>query len=451
MRASKSTLRRLGSRSWPLALAAAVALTTPASAQFGLAGGFQDAFRPGFTTRDVQLAVTMLELDDSQKLILETLYDDYQEDFRTGIDGFRQNMMNMRGEIPADGAPDPGQILRVVFGAMNEWRYESRDLVETFNENLKAILNDEQTEAWPAFDRRLYRLKYLSNGRLAAENLDLLLMVKQMNFPPPQLEALKPLLQEYEVRLDNALRQREAYFNSSQDDLLLAIQNEGSSADIGIRVAQRQVELRKAVRDINEEYANAVTEALPEDLGAEFLNKVRQKTYVRIFRRTQLQRLFEAAERINTLEPETLEAVKDLHRVYDNELNAFNERLIEATRRYEPENLKNKAALAASQTAGRRPQPLPDPLVDEFAKRRDLDVRYIDQLKALLTSEQFGMLPGSGRYLSPEERQSIAATTAGRRKAKAGRSLLGGKNFGAGSPKGTPGTGKKRPEKPPGN
>ncbi len=451
MRASKITLRRLGSRSWPLALAAAVALTTPASAQFGLAGGFQDAFRPGFTARDVQLAVTMLDLDDSQKLILETLYEDYQEDFRTGIDGFRQNMMDMRGEIPADGAPDPGQILRVVFGAMNEWRYENRDLVETFTENLKAILNDEQTEAWPAFDRRLYRLRYLANGRLAAENLDLLLMVKQMNFPPPQLEALKPLLQEYEVRLHNALRQREAYFNSSQDDLLLAIQNEGS-ADIGIRVAQRQVELRKAVRDINEDYANAVAEELPEDLGAEFLNKVREKTYVRIFRRTQLQRLFDAAERIDTLEPETLDAIKALHREYLNELNAFNVRLIEATRRYEPENLKNKAALAASQTAGRRPQQLPDPLVDEFAKRRDLDVRYIDHLKALLTPEQFAMLPGSTRYLSPEERQSIAGMTAGRRKAKAGRQLMGGKEFGAGrSPKGTTRPDKKRPPKPPGN
>ncbi|MEE8138401.1 MAG: hypothetical protein V3T81_05960 [Thermoanaerobaculia bacterium] len=452
MRASKITLRRLGSRSWPLALAAAVALTTPASAQFGLAGGFQDAFRPGFTARDVQLAVTMLDLDDSQKLILETLYEDYQEDFRTGIDGFRQNMMNMRSDIPIDGAPDPGQILRVVFGAMNEWRYESKDLIDTFNENLKAILNDEQTEAWLAFDRRLYRLRYLANGRLAAEDLDLLLMVKQMNFPPPQLEALKPLLQEYEARLDNALRQREAYFNSSQDDLLLAIQNEGSgSANIGIRVAQRQVELRKAVRDINEEYANAVAEALPEELGDEFLTKVREKTYVRIFRKTQLQRLFDAAERINSLEPETLEAVKALHQLYVNELNAFNERLIEATRRYEPENLKNKAALAASQSAGRRPQSLPDPLVDEFAKRRELDVRYIEQLKALLTSEQFATLPGSGRYLTPEERQHLAATTAGRRKAKAGRQLIGSKDMGTGSPKGNTGTIKKRPAKPPGN
>ncbi len=447
MRASKSTLRRLGSRSWSLALAAAIVLTTPASAQYGLAGGFQDAFRPGFTARDIQLAVTMLDLDDSQKLILETLFDDYQEDFRTGIDGFRQSMTNMRGDLPVDGAPDPGQILRVVFGSMNEWRYESRALVETFTENLEAILNDEQAEAWPAFNRRLYRLKYLTNGRLAAENLDLLLMVKQMNFPPPQLEALNPLLEEYEVRLDNALRQREAYFNSSQDDLLLAIQNKGSAETIGIRVAQRQVELRKAVRDINEEYANTVAEALPEDLGAEFLNKVRQKTYVRIFRRTQLQRLFEAAEKIDSLEPETLDAVKALHQVYLNELNAFNMRLIEATRRYEPENLKNKAALAASQATGRRSQQLPDQLADEFARRRVLDVGYIDQLKALLTPEQFALLPGIGRYLSPEERQSIAATAAGRRKARAGRQLIRSKDLGTGTPGKKP-AGKR---KPPGN
>ena len=107
-------------------------------------------------------------------------------------------------------------------------------------------------------------------------------------------------------------------------------------------------------------------------------------------------------------------------------------------------------------TAGRQSRQQPDPLADEFAKRRDLDVRYIDQLKALLTPEQFAMLPGIGRYLSAEERQGLAATTAGRR-TKAGLGVgtqlrIGNDELGGtGSQKATARPAKKRPEKPPGN
>ena len=47
---------------WTVALGGALAVTAAAPAQFGLSGGIGEAFRPSFTSRDVQLAVEMLDL-----------------------------------------------------------------------------------------------------------------------------------------------------------------------------------------------------------------------------------------------------------------------------------------------------------------------------------------------------------------------------------------------------
>ncbi len=121
---------------WTVALGGAMAATAAAPAQFGLSGGIGEAFRPAFTSRDVQLAVEMLQLDDAQKFILETLYDDYDAEFNTGVDGFRQNVTQLRTKIDPDN-PDPGQIMRVVFGTINEWRGESRHLAASAKTTLQ--------------------------------------------------------------------------------------------------------------------------------------------------------------------------------------------------------------------------------------------------------------------------------------------------------------------------
>ena len=57
--------------------------------------------------------------------------------------------------------------------------------------------------------------------------------------------------------------------------------------------------------------------------------------------------------------------------------------------------------------------PASDPLAERYTKRRGLGTRYVNQLRALLTDEQFAALPGARRYLSPEQ---VAAGRAGNRR-----------------------------------
>ena len=389
-----------------LALGLTLAVAAPAPAQFGLQSGYQDAFRPGFRARDVQMAVEMLQLDGSQKFILETLYEDYTEEFRTGVNTFRQSMMDMRSTLgPDPGQVDPSQILRVLVGALEGWRQESQKLVEQFTEDLQGLLNADQAALWPAFERRLFRQKYLNNGQLSGENLDLLAAVRELNLDPDTRASLAPLLEEYEVQLDDAIRRRENYVNTTQGDLLKAIQNEDPT--IGIEVAQRQVELRKAVRDVNETYTARVAEALGEERGAEFLRKIRGRTFGRIYRTTQVERIFKAAKRIEGLEDETMAAIVSLESQYLAALDAFNERLVSITRSFEPQELQNKVEMATARMVGQRSQRVPDPTRQEFQKRRDLGKQYVEQLKALLTPDQFAALPGAGRYATPGELKGV--------------------------------------------
>jgi hypothetical protein len=377
---------------WTLAAAAVLAVTAPAPAQFGLAGGIGDAFRPAFTTRDIQLAEQMLDLDEAQRFILETLYEDYDAEFRTGVDSFRERVSAMRTEIdPAN--PDPGQIMRIVFGA-----------------DLRGLLNDEQMQSWPAFERRLFRLKYLRNGQLPAENLDLTIHVQDLKLDGVKLADIQPLLLQYEQELHEALRAREAYLQASQSELISAIQV--NNYELGIEVAQRQVTLRKGVRDVNEAYTLTIAAALPEDVGADFLEKIQLATYPRVYRLVPAERSFESAKELEGISEETLQAIVALERDFLNELDTFNEHLVQMIRDYEPDKIKNKVEQAASRLSGQTPPTLEDPTRTEFAKRREISNRYMDLLKALLTPEQFSSLPGARRWLSPEEREALGEAPA---------------------------------------
>jgi len=392
-----------------VALGGALAATAAAPGQFGLAGGIGEAFRPAFTTRDVQLAVDMLQLDDAQKFILETLYEDYDTEFRTGVDGFRDNVASMRDQIDPEN-PDPKQIMRVVFGTIDVWRVESRQLAEQVMEDLHGLLNHEQLEMWGQYTRKLFRLKYLKNGQLPGENLDLLNDVRELTLDAPQTVQLQQLLEEYEFGLDNALRQREQYLQTSQSDLIEAISNENYS--LGIRVAARQVELRQGVRNVNEAYTQIIASALPDEFSTKFVDRIRQRTYPRVYRRTPADRAFEAALKIEDLDPEILEAIADIRSSFLAELATFNNHLVQMIRDYKPLEIKHKVEQAAARMSGTKAERLVDPTRAEFAKRNDLSTRYIDQLKAILTPEQFASLPGVRRWATPDRtaRQRVTST-----------------------------------------
>lgn len=393
---------------WAPALVVALGLTASASAQFGLSPSISSAFRQAITTRDIQLAVADLQLDENQRFILETLFADYQADFRTGVEGFRQRITDLRGEIDPTKS-NPAEAMRIVFGSMDQWQVESQQLADQLVEDLKGLLSEEQQEFWPPFERRVFRLKFLNKGRLSGESLDLFSAVRSLNLDETLMQTIQPLLDEYGRTLHEALRAREDYINAAESERIKAIQDR--KPEISIAVAGREVQLRTAVRDVNEQYSVTIAGALPEETGQRLLASIRERMYPRIYRLSNAQRVFKAVKRIDGLSEEILEAIESLEELFLSELGSFNERLMGLIKEQQPSELKDKLEQVA--VRGAQPKSTGDAVREEFRKRQEMSDRYVNQLRDLLTPEQFASLPGSGRWIVPPARGLRAKGAAG--------------------------------------
>ena len=77
-------------RRTPLGTAVVLAIlglaTGAVHAQIGEMAGFTDSMRREYLSRDLTIISEALELDKSQKDILQTLYDDYKADFDKGLE-----------------------------------------------------------------------------------------------------------------------------------------------------------------------------------------------------------------------------------------------------------------------------------------------------------------------------------------------------------------------------
>ena len=183
------------------ALAAVVGFTAPAVGQFGEAAGFADSMQPDLFSRDLVVFSEVLDLDESQRLIVEALFTDHQEDFQLGLQNMRNRFDEMRDEFTGN---DVKRIMTLVFLPFQEWRGEKEILRQEFMENVKVMLTEEQLERWPSLERRLLREKSLGKGRLSGERVNLLHLVRDLHLDPPLLEHLQPLLLQYELVLDQA-------------------------------------------------------------------------------------------------------------------------------------------------------------------------------------------------------------------------------------------------------
>lgn len=404
MIASKITVRWLGAVVASVALGATLTLTAPASGQFGAGRGFQR--EPNYTSRDIQLAVEALKLDETQKLIVQTLFQDYQGDVRDSQEGFSERISGMRDEL--DGM-DRAELLQVVFGALGKWQEHNEQLSEQFIQDVQRLLSEDQMDLWPSFEHKMYRRKYLKNGKLSGERLDLFVVMTQLDLAETETQEIQPLLDAYEVELDAALHRREDQSKSSQADALDAIRN--NNTNIGVVLADRQVQLHRVVRDVNQRYVQSIAAALPEEQRAAFLDKVYMQTFTRVYRLTLAQRVFKSAMELEDLAEELLTAIGQLESRYLTELTAFNEKLVEMIKDQEPQDMLYKARVQQGKLTGQSVDRPANEVAAEFAQRRQLGQRYIDLLKAMLTDEQIALLPGMGTFKSAAGRSGAADLT----------------------------------------
>jgi len=432
-------------------------------------GGLRDlreTFEADFIRRDVPIFVRQLNLTEDQSGVLENLFVDYEASFqpeaqaiessmmeigRTMMQSFmsperRQQMEEMRGrfqkefeEFEAANGPMDDEARRNFFrermqkateefaaqaqangldaeikSAIGEvltkveaWQVRKAELKKSFTEGMKAVLDDDQLSQWPAFERFLIREKTLPRGRISGENLNLFFVIDELRMPQDEFAKVEPIFNDYELRLDSALRARNGYLEESMPKIMKAMQG-GDAGDAG-RIFRRQADLRAAVRDVNEEFRKAMVNALGESAWAKTLDgAILEGGWERFYRPTGTDRMFDEAAKIEGLDPAVLQSVKDLHASYRNELAPMNERLRTLARTEEPDQIVRdgeRMVTMISQGIGGMArgfgqgadQGREDPMRKVFDERSDLGDRYEERLKALLTPEQFEKLPRSTR------------------------------------------------------
>lgn len=435
----------------------------------GMGGGMRDVrelMEPDFLRRDVPLFVSQLELDDTQTLVVETLMGDYESDYATASGRVTEQMAEMgrqmfsnmvtpemrtrfedearsiREEIremqdAAGGELDPEQIRNMwrermgklqqeiaaeqgdngmaaqmqatmgeMFARLQEWQAKKAAMRAAFVDGLKIQLTDEQNDLWPAFERFLIREKSLPKARLSGEGLNLFLIVDEAELPEESLATLDPILDEYEVVLDQAIRRRDEVVATTSAQMYRAIQ-EGDTPG-AMRTMERQMQARTALRDVNELYRARLVAELGDSSDAKSLNQaILESGFERIYQSTPTARAFAAALGIDGLDASVLEAVLATQAAFEAEMAARNDQLLALTKRFEPQQQLDEAERFVAAVSGMMagggfnpggfgPGP-ENPMRESMETRGELDRQYRDRLEALLTPEQVEQLPSTRR------------------------------------------------------
>jgi hypothetical protein len=276
-----------------------------------------------------------------------------------------------------------------------DWLDERERIREQFLTDLQTVLSERQMETWPDFRRSLRRMKSIGRGEFAGESVDLFRIVDQLDLEPPERERIGAVLEPYAVSFDQALRARNDYLDESRPKLMDAMA--AGDIDRARTLAERENALRIAVRRVNETYADAITALAADGLSPEtaeaFRKAWREAAYPRIYRRTAMQRAFEAALELDGLDEEMIEAIRAMRDAYQADLAVRNSTLVQLTRDTEPDQRIEQLEMIAARMDDKMMIPPQNPLRESYRERMEFERDYRTQLEALLSEEQIEQLP----------------------------------------------------------
>jgi len=423
-----------------------------------------EAFQPDILRSELELFDEHFGLTDDQSLILKTLHSDYLSEFhaqaaemRARIAELRPNEQQqrelqleqhrlMRRQIEAlmdriqelkeidtpeseqqierltervrqlklemrqGGAGDVDldamrQLMQQFNAVISEWNDRKQAMRDAFMTDARSLLDDTQNERWPAFQRKLRRVKTLSDGRLSGESVDLLELVDALELSEERRSDLDRTLHQFTIELDDALRARNDFLERSRAE----------HADVlatgDLRAARslidREVSHRVAVRDVIVRYAESVAGQLSSEAGAALRSAFERAAFPRAFRTTLAERSFDAMLQLPELDPDDRAAIEQIETEYVAVLERQRRTLIDLIREHEPQQMRDRFLLQVARSAALEPVETQDnPMVEALRQLREHDRRYIDRALAVLDDDQIQRLPGfvrSGDTDSPQD------------------------------------------------
>lgn len=367
-----------------------------------------EAMQPAYLSRDLVVFAEGLNLDETQEVIVEAMFETYADDFDFGWARTQERLNSVAEEMRLKPPSNSKETLEPVLNALGDWLVEKRKLDVGLLENIQAILVAEQRALWDGFSQRLYREKNLRRGRLSGESVDLFIIARDSKLSPAAESAISDSLAEYALALDSAMRNRDSILQGNPKKLFDNILSGNDVRDV--RLGDDLIKARVEVRDLNDRYIDILCSQLTPQDSEDFRERALERGYVRIYRRTPAQRLFRQAAENPDYEPEIIAQIYALEGVYLQELATLNFKLLGLTRKHEPEAQLHREQAGQIRKSGGTPQKLDDPTRAVYKKREALGKEYIEMLRALLTTEQFLELDGSRRWVPRAEQPSSPST-----------------------------------------
>jgi hypothetical protein len=421
-------------------------------------GGFSSmmsggGMTPDYMLRDLQKFKETFVLTEDQMMIVEQILRDYDESFREateasqeGISGsfrsmrgteddpasqkrdeLRQRSRDLRDKLDAarklgdeaDTAKMQEAIQSEMSAIRNEMnedrtaRWQSDERQTAFEEialmiqdqlrlkrqmknelegDLVILLSEEQLALWPALQRQLIRDRLLPFGRLSGETVDVMALVDQQDFDEDTLNTLSPAIDEWDIQVATALTARDDYMVETQGVLMSAMSSMDTSA--GLDVMKTQGTLAESVRTINDNAIGTIVLLLPVETSKAFDAEAKLRGYPRIYRTTQVERSYQAAQELEGLEEDILAAIVDLEVSLLSELAYANDHILSETHRWESQESLDRMNRFAQRMSGGSSERAVSPIREAEDARGIIEDSYLEQLKMLLTEEQIEALGG---------------------------------------------------------
>jgi len=368
----------------------ACSIAPVAQAQMGR-GGMAGLFVPDFMPRDLPVFVDSLGLEEWQRPILEALLEDYGTNFATAADGVRSQMSSFKD---AAATANPDKIVDMIAAPLIAWGSEKKKLREDFLESVRSQLSDVQAEAWPRLERAMRREKSLPNGALSGESLNLVLITREIDVPPIVADAARAAMDEYEIRLDEALAARDAADEGSIGARLKSLNDTNKF----VSTEQALMTLRVAVRTAQEEGIAAIRDALGAEYGKKFEQRALRRAFPQVYGPDPVSPLFEAALALPDLTPEQKTKLGEIRVGFDTDHGALRVRYADAIRSSEPQEPRRRAEALAMKAAGGNPKFNESPEIDAIKlEQQELFTRYRAKIAEVLNDAQKELVPGFGK------------------------------------------------------
>lgn len=369
-----------------------------AHAQLGANAGFVEAFQPDFLSRDMVVFADVLELDDSQQAVLESLLTDYADSFKLGTEGLKDKMKAMKDQIIAAG--DKG-AMSVILGPINEWTAEKRKLHDRFVENVQAILSDEQVARWPKLERAMRREKELPRGVLSAESLDLVVIARASEVPPEAMKSAAAAVTAYELAIDGALAERARQMADSQERIKAAMVSNDNNA--GVREIELIVAKRVVLRDLQEQHITALATAFGTQYGPAFRDRALREAFPSVYRPSAMIPYFAAARELPGLSPDQISQLNALEAEYSTWYAQWQATLAQVYRTEEPKKQSEEARRRASQGQANVPKPS-DPYKPLHEDRDRHDEQTREAICKIVGADLCAQLPGAAKVAAAQQR-----------------------------------------------